>query len=77
MLKDQKLVEKFNEICKKVSNIMKKEFDSKPVNNEKYLKTKIKSYNGKINTKFYNNKIPKEGSQGNCLSVILIDWFSL
>ena len=52
---------------------MKKEFDSKPVNNEKYLKTKIKSYNGKINTKFYNNKIPKEGSQGNCLSLILID----
>ena len=25
----------------------------------------------------YNNKIPKKGSQGNCLSVILIDWFSL
>ena len=52
---------------KKVSNILKKEFDNKPVYNEKYLKTKIKSYNGKINTNFYNNKIPKEGSKYICL----------
>ena len=28
---------------KKVSNIIKKEFESKPVYNEKYLRTKIKS----------------------------------
>ena len=47
---------------KKVSNIIKKEFDSKPVYNEKYIKTKIISYNGKINTNFDNNKIPREGS---------------
>ena len=29
--------------------------------------------NGKINTNFHNNKIPKKGSQCICLSVILID----
>ena len=58
---------------KKVSNIIKKEFDSNPIYNEKYIKTKIKSYNGKINTNFHNNKTPKEGSQYICLSVILID----
>ena len=40
---------------------------------EKYLKAKIKSDNGKNNTNFHNNKIPKEGSQSICLSVILID----
>ena len=40
---------------------------------EKYLKAKIESYNGKINTEFHNNKIPREGSQFICLSVILID----
>ena len=27
--------------------------------NEKYLKAKIKSYNGKINTNFCNDKIPQ------------------
>ena len=41
--------------------------------NGKYLKTKRKPYNGKTNTNFYNNKIPKEGFQFICLSVILID----
>ena len=40
---------------------------------EKHLKAKIKSDNGKSNTNFHNNKIPKEGSQSICLSVILID----
>ena len=32
------------------------------VNNEKYLKREIKSYNVKINPNFHNNKIPREGS---------------
>ena len=31
--------------------------------NEKYLKAKIKFYNGKISRRFRNNKIPTEGSQ--------------
>ena len=52
---------------------LKKEFDSEPVYNEKYLKSKINSCNGEINTNFHNNKIPKEGSQFTCLSVNLID----
>ena len=37
------MLQKYNEFKKKVSNIVNKEFDSKPVHNEKYLKTKIKS----------------------------------
>ena len=62
----------------KVKNNSKKEFDSKPVFNEKYLKSKIKSYNGKINTNFHNNnnnfkKIPRAGSQFICLSITLTD----
>ena len=58
---------------KKSATLSKKNFGSKPVYNEKYIKTKIKSCNGKINTNFHNDKIPKEGSQCICLSVILID----
>ena len=40
---------------------------------EKYRRAKIQSYNRKINANFHNNKIPKEGFQFICLSVILID----
>ena len=56
-----------------MKNGIKEEFDNKPLYNEKCLKAKIKSYNGKINTNFPINKIPREGSQFICLSVILID----
>ena len=59
LIKDHKLLEKYNEIWEKVEIIIKKEFGSEPLYNEKYLKAKIKSFNGIINTNFHNNKIPK------------------
>ena len=59
LIKDEKLLENYNEIWKKVSRITKKEFDSNPVYDEKYMKTKLKSYNGKIHTNCHDNKILK------------------
>ena len=76
LIEDDELLEKYNKIWEKVSDNINKEFDSESVYNEKYLKTKIKSYKGKININFYNKKIPKECSQCNCLSVILINSIS-
>ena len=49
-IKDEKLLKRYNKIWKKASNIVCKEFDSKSLYNKKYLKIKIKSYNGKIIT---------------------------
>ena len=46
LIKDNELLEKYNEISKKVSKSIKKEFDREPAYNKKYLKAKIKSYNG-------------------------------
>ena len=45
--KDNELLEKNNKSWNKVSNTIKKCFDSEPAHNEKYLKTKTKSYEGK------------------------------
>ena len=72
-IKDDDLLEKYNEIWEKVKNNMKNEFHSEPIYNKNHIKIKIKSYNEKINTNFHNNKIPKGGSQCIYLSVILID----
>ena len=55
-----------------LKNSTKKEFDSESGYNEKYLKAKTKCYNGKINTNFHNNKIPKEVVI--YLSIILINF---
>ena len=73
LIKDDELLEMYNKIWEKVKDSLKKEFDSEPVYNKKYLEAKIKSYYRKINTNFHNNKIPKENSQYICLSEILIN----
>ena len=58
-----------------ISSLMNKEFDSEPVygDNDKYIKTKIKSYGDKINTNFQGKKIPKENISYKCLSLIMLD----
>ena len=40
---------------------------------KKHLKTKKKSFNGKINSNFHNNNILKEDSQYICVLGIMID----
>ena len=49
--------------------------ESKPVygDNDKYIKTKIKTYEKSIITNFYNKKMPKEKASCKCLSIIIID----
>ena len=48
LIEDDDLLEKYNTIWDKVSAHIKKEFDSKPVYNKNYLKTKIKSHGDKV-----------------------------
>ena len=42
LVHDKELLQKYNEICVKSSNLFKKGFDSEPVYNGKYVKVKIK-----------------------------------
>ena len=53
---------------------MKINFECKPVygDDDKYIKTKIKTYAGSIITNFHN-KMPKEKAPCKCLLVIMID----
>ena len=41
--------------------------------NDKYIKTKTKIYNNRVNTNFEHNKIPIDNEYFACLSVILSD----
>ena len=51
------------------------EFDSDPVygDNDKYIKTKIKMYEDRVNTNFQGKKVPKENVSYKCLSLIMLD----
>ena len=72
LIEDDDLCEKFNTIRDKVSSDIKKEFDSEPVYNQIFLKTKIKSYGDDV-TDFYDKEIPKVNSNHTCLAVISLD----
>ena len=71
-MKDNKFLEKHNEICYKIRNTIEKGFDSESVYKIKYLKTKLKFYEEKVNTNFHNDQMPKQGSYCISLSVMLI-----
>ena len=51
---DNELLKKYTQIWKKVRNLLNIKFDSEPVygDNDKYIKTKIKSYGDNMNTNF-------------------------
>ena len=72
LIADDDLLEKHNTIRGKVSADIKKEFDSEPVCNEQFLKTKIKSHSDEV-TDFHDKKIPKVDSSHTCLAVTSLD----
>ena len=72
LIEDDDLLKEYNTVWGKVSADSKKEFDSKPVYNKEFLKTKIKSHGDQV-TDFYDKKIPKVDSSHTCLAVISVD----
>ena len=43
------------------------------MDNDKYIKTKIKMYDDKVNTNFQGKEVPKENASYNYLSLIMLD----
>ena len=73
---DNKLLQKYNKIWGKVSNLMNIEFGGEPVygDGDKYIKTKIKMYEDRVNTNFQSKTVPKENASYKCLSLIMLDF---
>ena len=44
-----------------------------PIHDKKYIKTKIKEYDGVIKTKFLGNDVPKENKHYTCIACVTID----
>ena len=73
IVKDKKLLKKYIKIWETIEELIKINFEIKPVYGEdvKYIKTKIKMYAGSIITHFHNKKIPKEKAPCKCLSIMI------
>ena len=74
-INDKQLFKKYNKIPKKVEKLMRIEFQTKPAYgyDDKYIKTKIKTYADIIITNLHNKKMPKEKVPCKCLSIIMVD----
>ena len=76
MVKDKQLLKNYNKIWGKIEILMSIDFNSKITygnDDDKYIKTKIKSYADIIITTFHNKKMPREKVPCKCLSVIMPD----
>ena len=74
---DYNLLKMYTKIWERVTNLMNIEFDSELVyganDNVKHIKTKIKMYEGKVNTDFQGKEVPKENDSYDCSSLIILD----
>ena len=75
---NNEFLERYTKIWEKISDLIDKKFDSDPVYNNKYINTKIRSYNNDIMTNFYdidnkNNKLPEKNKPCRCMSLISLE----
>ena len=56
-----------------VKEILNTKFHSMPVYDEKYIKAKLREFNGVVNTNFCGDEIPKGGIHHTCIACINID----
>ena len=58
MIKDKQLLKNYQKVWKKSERLVSIDFDSKTTygDDDKYIKTKIKTYEDSITTNFYNKK---------------------
>ena len=75
IVKNKQIFQKYTKIWETIERLMKINFESKPVygDEDKYIKTKIKTYPDSIITNFHNKKMPKEKAPCKFLSIIMID----
>ena len=75
---NNEFLEKYMTIWEKTSNLINKNFDSDPVYKDKYINTKIRSYENDIITNFHNidsknNKLTEENQLYKYISLISLD----
>ena len=72
-IKDDDVLDKYNEIWDKIKETLSIKFHSMPVYDEKYIKAKVREFNGVIKTNFLGDEVPKENKHYTCIACITID----
>ena len=73
LIKDDEVWDKYDKICDVIKDKLGIKFHGESVYEYKYLKTKVKEFDGVIKTTFLGNDMPKENMYYTCLTCITID----
>ena len=65
--------EKYEEIRNVVKNKLNINLHIQPIYENKYLKAKVREFNGNIKTNFLGNNLPKENTYYTCIACVTID----
>ena len=74
-ISNKELLKKYEHIWKRTEKLLRITFDSKHVygDDEKHIKTKIKTNGDSVITSFHSKKTPKQKAPCRCLSIIMLD----
>ena len=70
---DEELLEKYKTIWTKTEELQNIELNALPVDDYRYIKTKIRTYSDKVNTNFHGLNVPEDGIECDFFTVISID----
>ena len=73
VIKDDDVLDKYNEIWDKIKETLSTKFHSMPVYDKKFIKAKVREFNGVIKTNSLHDKVPKENMHYTCIACIIID----
>ena len=73
LIKNSEVWEKFEEIWNVIKNKLNIKFHSQAIYENKYLKAKIRKFDGNIKTNILGNNLPKENTYYTCIACITID----
>ena len=73
LIKDTEVWNKYNKIWEVIKDILGINFYSEPVYEYKYLKAKVREFDGMIKTNFLGNNMPKENMHYTCIACINTD----
>ena len=73
LIKDDEVWDKYDKIWDAIKDKLGIESHSEPVYEYRYLKAKVREFDGAIKTNFLGNDIPKENMHYTCIACITID----
>ena len=73
VIKDDMHLHKYNEIWDKIKGKLNIKFHSMSAYDEKYIKAKLREFNGVIKTNFLSDEVPKENEHYTCVACITIN----